>query len=221
MKIPLHLHLPLPCLTKVLPLLLLLPLLSAPRAAAAGLPKSPSKSSSPLPGPTPPARLTAPPELGDEVAELRRLVGQAMEELLQLARQLRPSALDDHGLFSAIHSHARRFQADTGIKTDVNTEGEHAMLEMDQETAIYRIAQEALNNVAQHAGADHVEIELAARPGGGVSLSVRDDGRGFYTGHHNGGLGLGGMAERARLVGGSLDIRSGPGRGTELTLVVP
>jgi two-component system, NarL family, sensor histidine kinase UhpB len=163
----------------------------------------------------------APPELGDEVTELRRLVGQAMEELLQLARQLRPSALDDHGLFSAIHSHARRFSSDTGIKTEVTTEGEHAMLEMDQETAIYRIAQEALNNVAQHARAGRVEIELAAERGGGVRLCVRDDGRGFYTGHHNGGLGLGGMAERARLVGGKLDIRSAPGDGTELTLVVP
>jgi two-component system, NarL family, sensor histidine kinase UhpB len=163
----------------------------------------------------------APPELGDEVTELKRLVNQAMEELLQLARQLRPSALDDHGLFSAIHSHARRFSSDTGIKTEVNTVGEHAMLEMDQEIAIYRIAQEALNNVAQHSEAGTVEIDLTAEQGGGVQLRVRDDGRGFYTGHHNGGLGLGGMAERARLVGGRLDIRSAPGEGTELKLVVP
>src|SRR3954465_6860406 len=69
----------------------------------------------------------APPELGDELTELRRLVGQAMEELLQLARQLRPSALDDPGRLSAIHSPARRFSADTGIKTEVITEGEQAM----------------------------------------------------------------------------------------------
>jgi two-component system, NarL family, sensor histidine kinase UhpB len=163
----------------------------------------------------------APPELGDEVGELKKLVNRAMEELLQLARQLRPSALDDHGLFSAILGHARRFSADTGIKTDVSTEGEHAMLEMDQEIAVYRIAQEALNNVAQHAGAEHVEIDLAAERGGGVHLRVRDNGRGFDPTHQNGGLGLGGMAERARLVGGRLDIRSVPGEGTELVLVVP
>jgi two-component system sensor histidine kinase UhpB len=163
----------------------------------------------------------APPELGDEVGELKRLVNQAMEELLQLARQLRPSALDDHGLFSAIQGHARRFSAETGIKTEVKTQGEHAMLEMDQETAIYRIAQEALNNVAQHAGAGRVEIDLAAERGGGVELRVRDDGSGFDPDRRNGGLGLGGMAERARLVGGSLDIRSKPGHGTELKLVVP
>src|SRR5437763_13332855 len=103
----------------------------------------------------------APPELGDEVGELKRLVNQAMEELLQLARQLRPSALDDHGLFSAIQGHARRFSSDTGIKTDVRTHGEHTMLEMDQEIAIYRIVQEALNNAAQHSGAGRVEIDDA------------------------------------------------------------
>ena len=163
----------------------------------------------------------APPELDDELGELKRLVNRAMEELLQLARQLRPSALDDHGLFSAIVGHARRFSADTGIKTDVNTHGEHAMLETDQEIAIYRIAQEALNNVAQHAGAARVDIDLRAERGGGVQLRVRDDGRGFDPNRQNGGLGLGGMAERARLVGGRLDIRSAPGRGTELELVVP
>src|SRR5436190_9404656 len=163
----------------------------------------------------------APPELGDELCELKRLVNQAMEELLQLARQLRPTALDDHGLFSAIQGHARRFSADTGIAAEVRTEGEQAMLEMDQEIAIYRIAQEALNNVAQHSAAGRVEIDLAAGNGRGVELRVRDDGRGFDTGTQKGGLGLGGMAERARLVGGRLDIRSFPGRGTELTLVVP
>src|SRR5437763_4771056 len=103
----------------------------------------------------------APPELGGEVSELKKLVNQAMEELLQLARQLRPSALDDHGLFSAIVGHARRFSAETGIKTDVRTHGDHAMLEMDQEIAIYRIVQEALNNVAQHSGAGRVEIDDA------------------------------------------------------------
>jgi two-component system, NarL family, sensor histidine kinase UhpB len=163
----------------------------------------------------------APPELGDEVGELKKLVNRAMEELLQLARQLRPSALDDHGLFSAIVGHARRFSADTGIKSEVNTHGEHAMLEMDQEIAVYRIAQEALNNVAQHSKAESVEIDISAERGGGVSMRVRDDGKGFDPALRNGGLGLGGMAERARLVGGRLDIRSAPGDGTELTLVVP
>ncbi|MFL5883566.1 MAG: ATP-binding protein, partial [Thermoleophilaceae bacterium] len=86
---------------------------------------------------------------------------------------------------------------------------------------VYRIAQEALNNVAQHSKAESVEIDISAERGGGVSMRVRDDGKGFDPALRNGGLGLGGMAERARLVGGRLDIRSAPGDGTELTLVVP
>ena len=66
-----------------------------------------------------------------------------------------------------------------------------------------------------------IEIDLAAERSGGVQLRVQDDGRGFDASHQNGGLGLGGMAERARLVGGRLDIKSQPGGGTALTLEVP
>src|SRR5919199_6906153 len=66
----------------------------------------------------------APPELSDELSELKRLVNQAMEELLQLARQLRPTALDDHGLLPALVTHVRRFATQTGIQADLNTRGE-------------------------------------------------------------------------------------------------
>src|SRR5947209_16742207 len=84
---------------------------------------------------------SAPPEFEDELAELKRLVNQAMNELLQLARQLRPTALDDHGLVSAIESQVRRFAAQTGIPAELTTEGETASLAPDQEIAVYRIAQ--------------------------------------------------------------------------------
>ena len=86
---------------------------------------------------------------------------------------------------------------------------------------MYRFAQEALSNVAQHADASSVAVRLAAN-GEGVSLSIRDDGRGFDpTAEAVEGIGLKGMAERARLVGGKLDVESDPGRGTALTLQVP
>ena len=89
---------------------------------------------------------------------------------------------------------------------------------------MYRIAQEALANVARHADAHSVDVDLCTR-GGGVELRVRDDGRGFDPDRPSsggGGLGLGGMAERARLVGGELTISSSPGGGgTELCLKVP
>jgi two-component system sensor histidine kinase UhpB len=166
------------------------------------------------------ASQAAPPELSDELGELKRLVNQAMEELLQLARQLRPTALDDHGLLPALATHVRRFASQTGIRADLHTHGEAADLAPDQEIALYRVAQEALANVARHADASFVEVELDAS-GSTVELRVRDDGCGFDSAGRSTGLGLGGMAERARLVGGELTIDSNPGTGTELVLKVP
>jgi two-component system sensor histidine kinase UhpB len=164
---------------------------------------------------------SAPPELGEELDELKRLVNQAMNELLQLARQLRPTALDDHGLLPAMASQVKRFASQTGIKADLNATGEGSTLQPDEELAIYRIAQEALANIARHADARSVEVDLRSHEGGGVQLTVRDDGCGFETGRPTRGLGLGGMAERARLVGGELTIESRPGAGTQLCLKVP
>jgi two-component system, NarL family, sensor histidine kinase UhpB len=164
----------------------------------------------------------APPELGGELDELKRLVNQAMNELLQLARQLRPTALDDHGLLPAMASQVRRFAAQTGIKADLEAGDEDARLDPDEEIAVFRIAQEALANIARHA--DATEVRVGLRTGeGGVELTVCDDGRGFQPGQPpaGSGLGLGGMAERARLVGGELTIESRPGFGTELSLRVP
>jgi two-component system sensor histidine kinase UhpB len=162
----------------------------------------------------------APPGVEGELAELKRLVNQAMDELLKLARQLRPSALDDHGLTSAIASQVRRFSSQTGIRADMRTSDEPIELESDQETAVYRFAQEALSNVAQHASASRVEVDLSAN-GHGLELRVTDDGCGFDPGVEHGGIGLSGMAERARLVGARLDVSSRPGGGTALTLQVP
>jgi len=150
-----------------------------------------------------------------------------MGELLNLARQLRPSALDDHGLVPAVEAQLKRFSAQTGIELRMRTEGEPDELPEVIQTAIYRVAQEALANVQRHAGATVVELDLEEEAGG-VELRVRDDGRGFDAGavpragstRPGAGLGLSGMAERARLVGGELDARSAPGSGTTVTLRV-
>jgi two-component system, NarL family, sensor histidine kinase UhpB len=168
-----------------------------------------------------------PPERAPEVAELKRLVNQAMSELLNLARQLRPSALDDHGLVPAIEAQLKRFSAQTGIEARMSTEGDPNELPEVIQTAIYRVAQEALANVQRHAGATVVELDLQ-EDAGDVELRVLDDGRGFDPGAipragstgPGAGLGLSGMAERARLVGGELDVRSAPLGGTTVTLRV-
>ncbi|HEY6780253.1 MAG TPA: histidine kinase, partial [Thermoleophilaceae bacterium] len=101
-----------------------------------------------------------PPERKAELGELKRLVNQAMEELLNLARQLRPTALDDHGLAAAIDAQLKRFKARTGIEARLHTEGDPEQLGEDHKSAIYRVAQEALANVGRHAGATAVEMDL-------------------------------------------------------------
>jgi two-component system, NarL family, sensor histidine kinase UhpB len=169
-----------------------------------------------------------PPERAPEVVELKRLVNQAMDELLNLARQLRPSALDDHGLVAALETQLKRFSARTGVEARLDTVGDPDSLADVVQTAIYRVAQEALTNVTRHAGATAIEL-VVAEEDGGVELRVSDDGSGFHPAvlpHANsltpgGGLGLVGMAERARLIGGDLDVRSAPGGGTTITLRVP
>jgi two-component system sensor histidine kinase UhpB len=160
------------------------------------------------------------PDAADELLELKKLVNQAMAELLHLARQLRPTALDDHGLVPAIESQLRRFSAQTGVQTELHTEGNADGLDSDQEIVVYRVAQEALSNVAQHAAARRVDMALSA-DNDGVELTIRDDGRGFDPCEERDSLGLSGMSERARLLGGRLDVDSRPGTGTNLTLQVP
>ncbi len=162
-----------------------------------------------------------PPEHGEDVTELKRLATQTMDELLNLARQLRPTALDDHGLLPAIESQVRGFENRNGIRARLETTGDAALLDEEKQTVIYRVAQEALANAGRHAHAQSVALALEI-DGEAALLRVRDDGVGFDPVASRGeGLGLGGMAERARLVGGELDLRSSPGSGTELTLRVP
>jgi two-component system sensor histidine kinase UhpB len=152
-----------------------------------------------------------------EIIELKRLVNQAMEELLNLARQLRPSALDDHGLVPAIEAQLNRFATQSGVEARLRVEGAPGDLDEDAQTAVYRIVQEALLNVGRHAAASAVEVDLDVQ-GPRAVLRVRDDGNGFDPAAPSKRLGLKGMAERARLVGGELDVRSDPGGGTTVTL---
>jgi two-component system sensor histidine kinase UhpB len=166
----------------------------------------------------------APEELSTQITALKSLVNQAMEELLRLARQLRPAALDDLGLIAAIEGQLSRFSEQTGIQAILHKEGAPEAITEDQQTVIYRVVQEALSNTAQHSGATYVDFELRVFPSHGVELRVRDNGKGFNAAAgagDNGGIGLSGMAERARLVGGELTVTSTPGTGTRVRLYIP
>ena len=161
----------------------------------------------------------APAGLKEELRATQQLVTQAMEELLQLARQLRPTALDDHGLVPALASQVADFGHRTGIQARFRRHGAKPRLSDEQELVIYRVTQESLSNVAQHSGARNVDVDLSFV--GRTVLRVRDDGCGF-KGQPNGRarLGVSGMRERALLVGGRLEIYSEPGAGTTIQLTM-
>jgi two-component system sensor histidine kinase UhpB len=166
------------------------------------------------------AREAAPPALEAELAETKALANQAMRELLSLARQLRPTALDDLGLAAAIAGQVEQL-ARGEIEASIDTDGDFSGLGDDAQLVVYRVAQEALSNAARHSGAGRVEVRLHRLEGGGVELTVADDGRGFAFDESEGGLGIAGMRERALLIGGELTIESRPGRGTTVRLTVP
>jgi two-component system, NarL family, sensor histidine kinase UhpB len=158
----------------------------------------------------------APPELEAELAETKALANRAMLELLSLARQLRPTALDDLGLAAAIGGQVEQIAA-AGIEAELSTEGDFSDLGDDVQLVVYRVAQEALSNAARHSGARRIAVTLR-RSGPGAELEVADDGRGFAFEQSERGLGIAGMRERALLVGGELTIQSRPEHGTTVTL---
>jgi two-component system sensor histidine kinase UhpB len=166
----------------------------------------------------------APPALRRELETTKALTSRAMEQLLGLARELRPAALDDHGLLAALRTQVRDFSEQTGIDAEFRRQGVVPRLTDEQQLAIYRVTQESLSNVAQHADAGRVLVELSSI--GRIMLRISDDGRGVpggaggFTKGREGGLGLSGMYERAVLVGGNLSIYSTEGAGTTVTLTM-
>jgi two-component system sensor histidine kinase UhpB len=162
--------------------------------------------------------LDAPPELQEELRETQRAATQAIEELLGLARELRPAALDDHGLAAALKTKVAEFARQTGVAADLEVAGADLdALGPEQQIVVYRVVQESLSNVARHAGAGHVQVALA-REGAATVARISDDGRGLPAGAAPGGHGLLGMRERAALAGGSLAVRSAPRGGTTVEL---
>jgi two-component system sensor histidine kinase UhpB len=160
----------------------------------------------------------APDDLRQELVETKRLATQAMQELLAIARQLRPAVLDDHGVVAALHSQVQQFSDQTGIDATFDAVGPPADLTPEQQLVLYRVTQESLSNIAQHAHARRVEVELST--GGATVLRIIDDGRGF-AGERPGGLGVLGMRERALLVGGKLRIAAGEAHGTRVEVTLP
>jgi two-component system sensor histidine kinase UhpB len=142
-----------------------------------------------------------------------------MDELLAVARQLRPTALDDLGLEAAIAGQVKQLEGGD-VEFALKSTGELSDLDPDTQLVIYRVAQEAIGNAIRHSGAGRIEVELE-RTLEVVTLEVKDDGTGFTFDEAREGLGLEGMKERAMLAGGGLITESRPGSGTTIRLTVP
>jgi signal transduction histidine kinase len=169
--------------------------------------------------------MATPEAMGARIEKLRKDTATTLTEVRRLARGLRPNLLDDLGLDAALSLYAEEFGRTNGIRTDVHVTGlSNTRLPSPVETALYRIAQEALTNAARHAGATTVSLVVRRGPSE-VRLVVEDDGRGFDadtalqpTRDH---LGLLGMRERATLLNGRLWLESGPGKGAAVYVALP
>jgi PAS domain S-box-containing protein len=159
----------------------------------------------------------------DEAQQLAGEVTTAMRELGRVVAHLRPDELADIGLAAALQRMAEeRRESTPGITVVFRSHGNGRRLDPDTELAAYRVVQEAVTNAVKHAIPNTIEIDLTATEDA-MTAAVRDDGCGFDVEQtpEDGGLGLGGMRERARLVRGELKIDSAPGQGTEITLRLP
>lgn len=162
----------------------------------------------------------------DRVLDSIRLVDEAIRNVRELSQLLRPTILDDFGLAASLRWLCDRVQQRTGLDVEFNSNVDGRMAD-ETETHLFRIAQEALTNVARHAGATRVDIHLD-RQNGNVRLEIRDNGRGVSSAPvavssepQPRGLGIVGMRARARSAGGELKIGSAPGEGTVIEASFP
>ncbi len=171
--------------------------------------------------------------LPEELTEVRgkmsatsQLTEQTLENVRKLIFDLRPTLLDDLGLVPAIRWYAKNTLEPMGVRVHFDASAHLGREAAPLETAVFRIAQEAVNNIARHAHARHAELSLSREPSALV-FCIQDDGRGFdiaaneceTDGYHH--WGLFGLRERVEVLGGTLDIRSEPGKGTRLRVEIP
>jgi signal transduction histidine kinase len=161
-----------------------------------------------------------------EALALRNMLGQTAEEVERISRNLRPSVLDELGLAAVLRDTSTEFAERTGVALELACVRLTARLPADAELTLYRILQEALKNIEQHARARHVAV-LLRRQRGSIQLVIRDDGIGFNPAHPRagrngkGGLGLLSMRERVAYVGGVLKVKSLRRAGTVIEARVP
>ncbi|MDX1514919.1 MAG: GAF domain-containing sensor histidine kinase [Gammaproteobacteria bacterium] len=165
---------------------------------------------------------SSPPGLPEAMSNLLRDIGNISDFIRNMSRNLRPPSLDLIGLDAAIAQHVQEFEKHAGITTHFESRDIPAGVQIEPSTAVFRIVQEALTNAARHAEASRVDVSLEYSADNLV-VRVRDNGKGFrwhdLSPHVS--MGLVGMRERARALGGHVEIRGVPGEGTEISATVP
>lgn len=162
--------------------------------------------------------------LKDRVARTKRVVEGAVDAVHRFARQLRPAVLDDLGLIPALRAYCKSLGAQHGLRIQLLAFAGVERLDSDTRTALFRVATEALTNVAKHAHATRVTLTIA-KTRGAVRMQIRDNGKSFAIGKITKSktlrLGIVGMRERVEMVGGTLTIESAPGKGTTVRAEIP
>jgi signal transduction histidine kinase len=163
--------------------------------------------------------------LDRNITRTQRLVEKSVDIVHQFARQLRPAVLDDLGLIPALHSFLKNFAARTGVRAHLTAYAGVEQLDPARRTVLFRVAQEALTNVARHAQASRVDVSIQKLPHG-ICMKIKDDGKSFkvervLSGRGSKRLGLLGMRERLEMVGGRFEVQSAPGQGTTVTAQFP
>ena len=160
-----------------------------------------------------------------KIARTQRLVENAIHAVHRFARGLRPAVLDDLGLISALHAYSKSLAARKKIRIQLTADKRVETLGSARRTVLYRVAQEALTNVARHARATEASLSIRKIPGA-IRMEIIDNGRAFHVrkallSGTNKRLGLVGMKERIEMIGGSLAIESTPGVGTTVRAEIP
>jgi Signal transduction histidine kinase len=167
------------------------------------------------------ARGTQNSSVEKSIDDLMQLTDSTIKTVKRIASDLRPSLLDDFGLVSAVEWQTQEFERRTSIPCTFESDCDAIDLGSEGNTAMYRVVQEALTNIARHADADSVSVDLATTSSE-VRISISDDGKGIDTSSRKApSLGLIGMQERSRMIGGELQIAGSPSEGTTITLTVP
>jgi signal transduction histidine kinase len=161
------------------------------------------------------------PSDGNRLSDSQQVVDEAIRNVRELSQLLRPTILDDFGLDASLRWLAERFTQRTGITVHYDSDF-NARLSDQTETHVYRIAQEALTNIARHSGADEVWMNLSAI-GPEILFHIRDNGKGIDAteNEHASGLGLVGIEARARSAGGRMTMESGAGAGVQIEVRIP